>query len=160
MHLSREGHGSLLVSFDWITIQWPKNSTSTIFLQQDLQDNLNLFVLRYFLSVLMDGLTFTQTKGAPFGQGALNVLPMHELTGAIAACGSCTEGESHLGSSFLRTQRPGDRPQRAQHPLPPTREVVWVLAVLDNVACDNCQNKSPPHGVMSWEMRNFNHSFL
>lgn len=110
-------------------IQWPKNSNSTIFLQQDLQDNLNLFVLRYFISVLMDGLTFTQTKGAPL---ALNVLPMHELTGAIAACGLCTEGESHLG--------PGDQPQRAQHPLPPTLEVVWVLAILNNMACDNCQS--------------------
>lgn len=45
----------------------------------------------------MDGLTFTQTERAPSGQGARNVLPMHELPVAIAACGLCTGCEVTLG---------------------------------------------------------------
>lgn len=86
-------------------------------MQQDLQDDLILFVLRYFLSVLMDGLTFTQTKGAPFGQGDLNVLPMHELTVAIAACGLCTDCEGcPMGEPIPHVLR-GWRPQqRAENP--------------------------------------------
>lgn len=56
------------------------------------------------MSVLMDGLTFKQIKRASFGQGALNVLPMHELTVAVAACVLCTDGEGHpRGSIFLKT---------------------------------------------------------
>lgn len=53
----------------------------------------------------MDGFTFTQTKRAPFKQGALNVLPMHELTGTIAACSLCThgkgEGQPGVNSSLM-----------------------------------------------------------
>lgn len=45
----------------------------------------------------MDGLTFTQTKRAPSGKGAQNVLPMHELPVAIAACGLRPGFEGHLG---------------------------------------------------------------
>lgn len=69
------------------------------------------------MSVLMDGLTFKQIKRASFGQGALNVLPMHELTVAIAACGLCTDGEGHpRGSHSFCTQRSGDPQQRAKNP--------------------------------------------
>lgn len=61
-------------------------------------------MLKYFISVLLDGLTFTQTKRTPFRQGTPNVLPVLELTGTIAAYGLCTDDEvkGHFGvSSFL-----------------------------------------------------------
>lgn len=61
-------------------------------------------MLKYFISILLGGLTFTQTKRTPFRQGILNVLPVLELTGTIAACGLCTDDEvkGHSGvSSFL-----------------------------------------------------------
>lgn len=61
----------------------------------------------------MDGLAFIQTKGTPCIQGDLNVLPMHELTVAVAACGLCTDCEGHPpGSSFLRAQKSRDQQQR------------------------------------------------
>ena len=86
----------------------------------------------------MDGLTFTQTNRAPSGQGARNVLPMHELPVAVAACGLCTGCEGHPGeSSFLCTQRSGDPQQRAQNPR--LAEGHASSQYWDNVAWDNCQ---------------------
>lgn len=49
----------------------------------------------------MDGLTFTQTKRAPSGQGAQNVLPMHELPVATAACGLRPVLKATLGEPIL-----------------------------------------------------------
>lgn len=151
MHLSREGPGSLLISLTELWSSGLKIVTALFSCNRICKITwICLFYdVFHITSVLMDGLTFTQTQGAPFGQGARNVLPMHERTGA---CGLCTEGESRLG--------PGDPPQRARHPLPPDLWSGWGLAVLDNVACDNRQSKSSPRGAMSLEMRNFNHSFL
>lgn len=75
-------------------------------------------VLRYFLSDLMDGLTFTQMKGVPFRQGNLNVVPMHELTVAIAACDLCTDCEGCPMGELIPTCSKVQRPT-AQSQEPP-----------------------------------------
>lgn len=98
----------------------------------------------------MDGLTFTQTKGAPFGQGALNVLPMHELTVAIAAW---------FVYRLRRPPGPGSFPARAEvwRPAAESQEHLWrakwhgSLQDRDSVARDNCQSNCVPMGRQAEE---------
>lgn len=112
--------GMSLFSFLWLHFQCPKIVTHYFLARGYLQDSVGLFVLRYFISVLryFNGWAYIcSTRRAPFGQGFRNVLPMHELRVAIAACGLCTGCEGHLGvSSFQCTLRSGDPQQRAQNP--------------------------------------------
>lgn len=90
----------------------------------------------------MDGLTFLQTKGTPFGRGALNVPPMHELTLAIAACGLWTECDGPQGELIpyaLRSLETCSR-QLRKPPPPPLAKCHGSLPYQDSVTRDNCQS--------------------
>lgn len=132
--------------------QWPKIVTALFYFQQHLQDSLDLFVLRYFVCVSMNGLTIIQTKGT-FWTGCPNVLPMNELAGTIAACGLWTDGAGHPGRAHAFCTRHPE--SQAESQAPP-----HLLSVVGYGSIGQLSEPSSPGGDTVWERRTVNNNFL